>query len=244
MIREAMEFLAELKQQALNPNQIAIGERLYSDKSISPIQAPLAETLRVSTLDGFAKATLTGNAEVSVIHVVGFSEVNLIARKCDEWGRRAIAVKAGLPDVQGFEFGRFLDPETFLIGVQAKFVEYADDDPEDDKHYVLRIASSITAEDVSTSDDDGISQKIAMRRGVSLKSGETLRPRVKLTPFRTFREIEQPASEFVLRAKTIIAGQPPHLALFEADGGAWKLNAVARIESFVSNACSGFAVIA
>ena len=45
---------------------------------------------------------------------------------------------------------------------------------------------------------------------------------------RTFSEIEQPESNFVLRVD-----RDANIALFEADGGAWKNAAVARIRDYL-----------
>lgn len=50
-------------------------------------------------------------------------------------------------------------------------------------------------------------------------------------PFRTFIEIEQPESEFLLRAKKGYEGI--EFALFEADGGAWKKEAIDNIAAYL-----------
>lgn len=121
-----------------------------------------------------------------------------------------------------FQFGQYHDHEAFVIGVQANFTA------DGDRDYLVRIASNLTAEIVTTSEDDGIAQKVALRSGVSLKTTETLRNRVGLAPFRTFREADQPASEFLFRVKQA-EGKVPQCALHEADGGEWKNKAMQNI---------------
>jgi hypothetical protein len=59
-----------------------------------------------------------------------------------------------------------------------------------------------------------------MRAGVHLKDQEKIQPRVKLAPYRTFPEVKQALSQFVLRARN--QGETIELALFEADGGRWR----------------------
>lgn len=59
---------------------------------------------------------------------------------------------------------------------------------------------------------------------------------VTLAPYRTFREIAQPESQFVFRLRGGVEGALPHAALFEADGAEWKLAAVGRIASFLRRA--------
>jgi hypothetical protein len=51
---------------------------------------------------------------------------------------------------------------------------------------------------------------------------------VKLSPFRTFIEVEQPESLFVLRGR-----KGPQWALFEADGGLWKIKAIQNIKNWL-----------
>jgi hypothetical protein len=55
---------------------------------------------------------------------------------------------------------------------------------------------------------------------------------VRLAPWRTFREVAQPVSSFLFRVQK--AGDLPQFALFEADGSAWKLEAVANIARMLS----------
>ena len=61
-------------------------------------------------------------------------------------------------------------------------------------------------------------------QGIALKANETIKPRVSLAPFRTFLEVEQPESEFLLRVS-----EDGKIGLFEADGGVWKLEAKQNI---------------
>jgi len=66
---------------------------------------------------------------------------------------------------------------------------------------------------------------------------------VKLSPFRTFREIEQPESEFLLRIR-LDANENPTVALFEADGSAWSIKAMENIVEYVKKLVTGIEVIA
>ena len=53
------------------------------------------------------------------------------------------------------------------------------------------------------------------------------RPYVNMQPFRTFLEVEQPESVFLLR----LDGNG-NVGLFEADGGVWKLEATRNISAY------------
>ena len=76
--------------------------------------------------------------------------------------------------------------------------------------------------------DNGISQEVSVRTGAVLKEQQTVQPIVRLQPYRTFLEVEQPASDFLLRLDK--EGRP---ALYEADGGAWKLEAKRNIAAYL-----------
>lgn len=54
---------------------------------------------------------------------------------------------------------------------------------------------------------------------------------VKLRPYRTFMEIEQPESAYVFRVKDSEKG--PYFKLVEADGGLWKSIVMKRIKEYL-----------
>lgn len=76
--------------------------------------------------------------------------------------------------------------------------------------------------------DSGVTQEVSVRRGVALKEQQTVQPIVHLQPYRTFLEVAQPASDFLLRID-----KDGHPALYEADGGAWKLEAKRSIAAYL-----------
>ena len=65
------------------------------------------------------------------------------------------------------------------------------------------------------------------RQGVALNAVVEIKPRVMLRPFRTFLEVEQPESEFLLRVDP-----DEGIGFFEADGGIWKLEAKKNIADY------------
>ena len=68
---------------------------------------------------------------------------------------------------------------------------------------------------------------------------------VTLKPYRTFLEVDQPASDFIFRMKEYSGSIG--CALFEADGGAWKMEAMQNMEAYLQDELKGldqFTVIA
>lgn len=89
--------------------------------------------------------------------------------------------------------------------------------------------------------DDGISQRVTTRTGVA-RIGEIDLPNpVTLKPYRTFPEADQPESDFVFRVRQIEG--KVGIALFEADGGRWKLQAALNIKEWLTSNIPGVRVI-
>ena len=74
----------------------------------------------------------------------------------------------------------------------------------------------------------GLKELVQARQGVALKATVQVKPRVPLRPFRTFQEVEQPESEFLLRLD-----EEGNIGLFEADGSMWKLTARQTVKAFL-----------
>ena len=64
---------------------------------------------------------------------------------------------------------------------------------------------------------------------IERRIGTTIRAFFEREGEAAFREVEQPASFYVLR----MTGETGKVALFEGDGGAWKLNAIARVRDWL-----------
>ncbi|MBZ5700291.1 MAG: hypothetical protein LAN84_00430 [Acidobacteriia bacterium] len=236
MIKEAIEKILGLAP----PNIHTVGVLDYTDKRLDLIFPPSPKTVECSTLQGLVDlhqgelddAMSKGDL---LVHITSPTEVELISRESDDHGRRRVWAKAEYPRCESFTFGKWLDPENFIIAAQQGFqrVKVEDDDGSfvKDLDYVLGVASKISAEHATENEDDGFAQRVAVRQGVALKSETVLRPMVNLAPYRTFAEIDQVLSQFVFRAR--VANGQVNLALFEGDGGRWKLAAVAAIKEWL-----------
>jgi hypothetical protein len=123
----------------------------------------------------------------------------------------------------GFRFGVYFEQEAFVIGLNSSF------EPNDNLEDLISLAGNIVVEHGVEKKDDGISQGVVVRQGVRRNAETVLPRRISLAPYRTFPEVPQPASDFLVR----INKDNGHLALFEADGQAWTVEAVARVKSWL-----------
>ena len=67
-------------------------------------------------------------------------------------------------------------------------------------------------------------------RSIDLQSNQAIRPIITLKPYRTFQEVEQPASQFLIRVSD------RGISFIEADGGMWKLKARETIKAYLEEA--------
>lgn len=157
------------------------------------------------------------------INVVSHNEIKLFGQLLEDGERELFAVvKAETPNIH-FDF--FFDLEKFNIMLQSQFSDgYGD---ENDKSLVLKVVGNVVSENVATTGDDGVSQAITIKQGVNSQGVKVPNP-VNLAPYRTFVEIDQPLSPFIFRMK-----DGPQAALFEADGGMWKIQAMQSIEAYL-----------
>lgn len=242
MLKEAIEKIVALAAPVITTPIMGRTELSYTDRPVTLIQPPELDTVRLSTLSGlvdlieFRVDALQPDAWM--LHVVSYQHVQLKGRLTDVYGRRIVLANVLFDEVRAFPFGRFVDREEFVIGLQSQFL------PGGDREEVLRLASTLEAQLVSQSEDDGISQRATVKQGVALKQTTIVKGRVALRPYRTFGEIEQPLSEFVFRLRSEEPGEVPTCALIEADGGVWKHAAVQTIKAWLAAKHLGLPVVA
>ena len=78
-----------------------------------------------------------------------------------------------------------------------------------------------------TYNDNGIATSVITQKGVALQGSEVIRPLVKLKPYRTFQEVEQPEGLFLIRV------DERGISFIEADGGMWKLRARQIVKEYL-----------
>lgn len=126
-------------------------------------------------------------------------------------------------DVPGVTIGNLMSQERAVVELQSLYGATPDRD------YLLDLLSRIDVNEGVSSVDNGVTQEVNVRTGAVLKQATPVRPIVQLQPYRTFLEVEQPVSDFLLRVSK--EGEP---TLFEADGGAWKLEAKRSIAAYLA----------
>ena len=131
---------------------------------------------------------------------------------------------ASATDVPGWCEKVTMPFEEAMIALRTRF----QDTP--DTLYALKLLSEISKEAKITYNDNGAATTGVTKRGSDLQANEQIRPIVKLKPYRTFQEVEQPESEFLIRISE------RGITFVEADGGMWRLAARKTIKSYFETA--------
>lgn len=226
MLKELVQYL----EQRPAPVIVEHRGKKFSDKELFPIKNNSPEMLNVTTLRAvvdFINLHVDGKTQYPlnriIVHVKSPIEV-VITSECTEDGTRweRVLAKAVIPSIP---FGRYMDVETFNITMQTMFVE------NENRNAVLSVVGNITDGTVTGFKDDGITQSVNIKAGIQRVGTANVPNPVVLAPYRTFPEITQPESPFVLRLKSG-SGDSPSAAIFEADGTAWRLEAMQKIREY------------
>lgn len=233
MIAAAIDKILDLAK----PITVRVNNEEFSTVSLKRVPKELrADPLEVATLtslvqyitmfkENFKKVPL-------LVHVMSPTRVTLTTALDGDRDRETLMiVKAELPRIP---FDDYIDNERMLITVQSMFI----DDPDTDRAAVLKFAGTVTSGSIKAYDDDGVTQKATIKQGVASKAEAIVPSPCVLRPFRTFPEVEQPASTFIFRMRDGVRDNVES-ALFEADGGAWKNQARENIRAYLAEQLKG-----
>lgn len=220
MIKSALEYLTGLGK----PDVIEVDGQNYTTNQLRHIKEPAPKAVEIITLSGLLDYIDTNIDDLELdnlmIHVCSPREVKLYSSIGHDANRECyISCRALTPDIA---FNCFRDPEKFNITLQSCFAET------EDIVQLLKVVGNIKEESVRAVGDDGISQEVTAKTGIA-RVGDVIVPNpVMLAPYRTFPEVEQPTSRFVFRMQN-----GPRCALFEADGGMWRNEAMTNIKEYL-----------
>jgi hypothetical protein len=259
MLKEALEYLNQKFTAANGSELVKLHEAQYlkTAAGVSPVIPLYAEPLIFSRLQALVDyiqsladpaAGSAGLGDTSsgqcFVHVASPTLV-VFERALDEYRKREQLARVEYNvELEGeddgsdsvFGFGQYFDPESFNIFLKTKFAEQ-----NDDREKVIGIAGNVATGDSVEADDDGFSQTVTVKAGVTMKSRESIVNPYTLSPYRTFPEVKQPASSFILRARGMGAGstQLPRFALYETDNGAWKIDAIKVVGDWLKDKLAG-----
>ena len=224
MLRDFVNKLMELAAPTIHE----VDGSVYSNQKLVHIQdkKPMPRCIDLTGLDSICKMVRNEAEHVGLqifIQVKDYKSVSVFT-SLDSDEDRLYLYKC-LADTPAVTTGRFMAYENAVIELRSLYI------PNEGTKYLLQLLSSISNESKVTSSDNGVTQQVEARSGIALNSMVKIEPRVTLQPFRTFIEVEQPASEFLLRIN-----ERGEIGFFPADGGVWKLEATRNVAGYFENA--------
>ena len=219
MIKAAIEKILSLAP----PTTFERGGCLYTDKPLTLVPPPHGPALEFNTLKG-----LCDIVQREISDYLNGLIIKANAKSVDVYTDiRFEDAKRDLPycaeaDTPSIYFDRYISYEDMMITLKSKFVPTAERDE------LIKTLGTIIEENHTALSDDGFTQTVNIKQGIAIVGSKAINPIVRLKPYRTFVEVEQPESEFLIRLRS--GGE---VALFEADGGAWKLQARENIAVYL-----------
>ena len=229
MLKEAIEKIQEL----CAPNLFQIdGKDFLADKDggyteVKP-DLEMVENIHLSSLDAivaFVKTEAVKRYNVVYITIPDHKTVKCFTHPLNDFRmNREYLYTADATDVPGWSEKVSLTFEEALIALRTRFQPTADTD------YALKLLSDITTGSKVTFNDNGVATSVVTKKGIDLQSNTAIRPIIKLRPYRTFQEVAQPESQFLIRINE------RNITFVEADGGMWKLDARNTVKKYLEQA--------
>lgn len=229
MLKEAIEKIAALAAPTLLNYEDATF--VVTQNGIEEVREPIdtPDTLLLNSLDALVKLVKTETLRLYCsplyITIPTHKAVSCFTSPYDsERMQRRFYYEVKATDVPGWEDETTLGFEQALIALRTRFQQT------NDTLYLLKLLSEITSGATVTRNDNGIATTVVSKKGIDLQQNEVIRPIVGLKPYRTFQEVEQPESQFLIRVSE------RGISFVEADGGMWKLAARNTIKSYLEEA--------
>lgn len=231
MLKEFIKHIQETTQplvQQVDGRTFAIGGSAGVEEIRSEIDRP--DTISLNSLDALVK--LVRSEAVRVENPLYITVPDHLTVRCfgqpnpDARFIRQVYYEARATDVPGWDNKVSLPFEEMQIALRTRFQET------EDTPYVQKLLSDISTGAKVTYNDNGVATTVVTKKGIDLQSNQTIRPIVSLRPYRTFQEVEQPESVFLIRIND------RGITFLEADGGMWKLKARETVKAYLEERLS------
>lgn len=229
------EFVQHIQETA-KPQIVEIGGVTYivnQDGNIKEVfpRAVLPDTLPLNSLDALVQLVKTEfpyrlEEDRTALYITIPDHLTVRCFGHPDYDQRAVRpvyYEANATDVPGWDERVQLPFEEMQIALRTRFQETAD------TPYIQKLLTEISTGAKITFNDNGVATTVVTKKGIDLQNNETIRPIITLRPYRTFQEIDQPESVFLIRINE------RGISFIEADGGMWKLKARETIKAFLED---------
>ena len=228
----AIDRVVDLANQARRDPCIEVRGNtfVYSDARHEYIlQTKTIQTLKTDSMQSIIDFLLSGELknDLLFIHVVNEKDINLLSIVNAVTGHRDVYLNAE----SKFDAPRFFDEFWDLESFKIKLLTLCEQSEERDS-LASDIVTIISDESQSIT-DTGVGIEVACKSGISLVGKKKLPQFVNLKPIRTFLEIDQVESQFLIRVKKEESGVK--IGLMEYAKEMWKIEAKSRIKHWLKS---------
>lgn len=206
------------------PSYSEVAGQKFTNAKMTVLKPDVRQCLECSTLA--AVGDVIDGEEGCYVHILTPTLVRVLNTMKDDWGRNVTEATVSI-DRSGVTDNDWLNAEEFTIQLQSKFKQTKERDA------LLNLVSKVKLESANDLEDDGVTQHTAVKKGLHLAEKKALPNPITLQPWRTFSEVAQPPSLFVLRAREVDHSRGVSFLLFEAEGESWKVKAIENIKEYL-----------
>ena len=243
MIKEALKELQSMAEKELIHE---IEGQTYSSVELRPVKLYTPpdlnpDRLETNTLQSIVDyynsqiASKEFQKEDMFINIKNHGSVYLVLAAVTSARDRITIINANFEDAYKCDWKSLDD---FIIYLRSAFI------PNKDLNHLLEYLGKIDVQESISTEDDGITQNVVVKKGMSgaIREKKSLPAKVSLKCFRTFPEVDQPEVEYVFRTNK--DGDKISCRLFESDGGKWAREAKLNIAKFLREGIKDIPIIA
>lgn len=229
MLKDALEFIFE----SMMPTEIEIQtaqntcqKYLLHGKNVIEVNEKNT-TLFVKTLEGVLAYVRMDKEKISCINITSPNSISIFGNAITNGSLKTLC-KADAK-IKEFPFGQKLFVEEFIMNVQVCFKD------NEDKQELLASVSKVVSSSSVSSEDDGITQMIEVKSGISLKENKRINPVRKLEAFRSFPGFASPQCDFLFRAHKDENGIK--FSLTDMQGDNWIGETIEALRDYLKTNC-------
>jgi hypothetical protein len=243
MILEAFEWI----KMMAGPERMTVvtadgNEREFVRVGYEEIKPSVIEPIKLGGLDNMvAFCEMSETARQGAFLVVhSDTKVELIGAAHPVTRKREVWATCQAPkphSVTGLSSDRYdetewMDPEDMIPAILTAFAD------SEHRAMLLKILGNVTMGATATLTDDGVTQQVATKRGLSLKGTSELPSPIMLQPLATYAEVRSTEQAYIFRAQGGSDTRPPTFRLFTVYDPTYKQRRMADIIDYLTGSVS------
>lgn len=221
MIREAIDRILELNPDPTFVDKEGVERFTESGKALERQMSP---NFYLTTLDSAIEMANGPESDTVKPVTIECSFSGIHVRYSDLYNQKVyrVLICESMPILPAtFRFNQKISIEEFRVDAADFFVH------DEEFRKLIATISKITEVNETVTTDDGMSTAVEIKNKIGRPENGKVEPFWNLRAHRTFAEVEQPLSQYLLRLSKGHSG--PLVSLHEASGAAWKREATEAV---------------